>query len=86
MPRPLPPPTLRRDTGPGKPNPPPKRCPRCGEGELLTLAVGRRGAATGRAAFCAGLYDRERRRIVLRSCGYSDGAKSGAAGGPAISA
>ena len=85
MARPLPPPAACRPGLPGDPAVLPPRCPRCGSGDLLTLAVGRRGTVASQAAFCAGLYDRERRRIVSRSCGYSGGSEGGAAGLPTLS-
>jgi hypothetical protein len=54
-------------TGSGEPSP---RCPRCGQGELIDALVGL-GPGPGLWAFyCAGVYDRERRRLVQRSCGY----------------
>jgi hypothetical protein len=59
---------------------PEARCPRCGQGELVDALVGL-GPGPGLWAFyCAGVYDRERRRLVQRSCGYlgSGGATAGA--------
>jgi hypothetical protein len=53
------------------------RCPRCGSGELFLIELARPGAVAGRAAYCAGVYDRERRRFVRRSCGYSGAAPEG---------
>ena len=47
------------------------RCPRCGTGDLLVTAVARHGGGVWSGAYCAGLYDRERRRYLRPSCGYS---------------
>ncbi len=47
------------------------RCPRCGSGDLFATEVARRDGGVARAAYCAGLYDRDRRRFLRRSCGYS---------------
>ncbi len=47
------------------------RCPRCGSGDLLSIEVSRQQGAARQAAYCAGLYDRDRRRFVRRSCGYA---------------
>jgi hypothetical protein len=46
------------------------RCPRCGLGELVDALVGLGPAPGVWAFYCAGVYDRERRRLVQRSCGY----------------
>ena len=43
-------------------------CPRCGRGDLVAIDVARRG----RGLYCAGLYDRDRRRFLRPSCGFSD--------------
>ena len=47
------------------------RCPACGSGPVLRISVFRRDRGVWRAACCAGLYDRRRRLIVRRSCGWS---------------
>ncbi len=47
------------------------RCPRCGAGDLFVVRMARRGGGVAASAYCAGLYDRERRRFVRRSCGYA---------------
>jgi len=48
------------------------RCPRCGAGDLFSIEVcGGRGGAW-RAVYCAGVYDRERRRFLRRSCGLAE--------------
>lgn len=52
------------------------RCPKCGSGELFSIDVTRRSGGVKRATYCAGLYDRDRRRFVRRSCGYSDAGPS----------
>ena len=54
---------------PGDPAAP--RCPECGSGELFLIDVARRDGAVWRGAYCAGLYDRERRRFLSRSCGFA---------------
>ena len=51
----------------------PARCPRCGAGDLFPLAVRRRRGDVRLAAYCAGVYDRERRRFLRRGCGYWEG-------------
>lgn len=50
-----------------------RRCPNCGSGDLFEIRLRRGPGRERRAAYCAGLYDRDRRRIVSRSCGYSEG-------------
>lgn len=50
-----------------------RRCPNCGSGDLFDIRLRRSQGGERRAAYCAGLYDRTRRRIVSRSCGYSEG-------------
>ncbi len=45
-------------------------CPRCGS-DLFVLEVNRGARGIAHATYCAGLYDRDRRRFVRRSCGYS---------------
>lgn len=47
-------------------------CPRCGGGDLVTIDVARRGGGRGRGLYCAGLYDRDRRRFLRPSCGFTD--------------
>ena len=47
------------------------RCPECGSGELFFIDVVRRDGRVWRGAYCAGLYDHERRRFLARSCGYA---------------
>ena len=49
----------------------PTCCPTCGSGDLFTIRIMRRDGGEGRGAYCAGLYDRDRRRFVRRSCGFS---------------
>ena len=63
-------------------------CPRCGRGDLVAIDVARRGGGRGRGLYCAGLYDRDRRRFLRPSCGYSDYlcAAEGAAPGEALRA
>ena len=47
------------------------RCPECGSGDLFLIEVTRRDGEAWRGAYCAGEYNRERRRFVRRSCGYA---------------
>jgi len=47
------------------------RCPECGSGDLFLIEVTRRDGEVWRGAYCAGEYNRERRRFVRRSCGYA---------------
>ena len=47
------------------------RCPECGSGELFLIDVARRDGGVWRGAYCAGLYDHDRRRFLSRSCGYA---------------
>jgi hypothetical protein len=47
------------------------RCPECGSGDLFAIEVARRDGGVWRGAYCAGEYDRDRRRFVRRSCGYA---------------
>jgi hypothetical protein len=47
------------------------RCPECGSGDLFTIEVARRNGAVWRGVYCAGEYDRDRRRFLRRSCGYA---------------
>jgi hypothetical protein len=58
-----------------------RRCPNCGSGDLFEIRLLHRGGGERLAAYCAGLYDRDRRRLVRRSCGYAEG--EAAAGSPA---
>ncbi|HEU4402052.1 MAG TPA: hypothetical protein VFT43_08095 [Candidatus Polarisedimenticolia bacterium] len=69
MGRRTPPPLLRDEAGEGETGL--ARCPRCDAGELLAIALTRRGGSVGRAVYCAGIYDRERRRFLRRGCGYA---------------
>ncbi len=55
-----------------------RRCPHCGSGDLFEIRLRRGAGVEKRAAYCAGLYDRDRRRIVSRSCGYLEGEGEGA--------
>ena len=50
-----------------------RRCPNCGSGDLFEIRLRRATGGERQAAYCAGLYDRRRRRLVSRSCGYSEG-------------
>jgi len=47
------------------------RCPECGSGDLFTIEVARRDGGAWRGVYCAGEYDRDRRRFLRRSCGYA---------------
>jgi hypothetical protein len=47
------------------------RCPECGTGDLFTIEVARRDGGAWRGVYCAGAYDRDRRRFLRRSCGYA---------------
>ena len=49
----------------------PSRCPGCGSGDLFTIEVARREGGVWRGVYCAGEYDRDRRRFLRRSCGYA---------------
>jgi hypothetical protein len=62
----------------------PRRCPRCGTGDLFDIAVGARQGAVRHAAYCAGVYDRQRRRFLARSCGYSEGSVAAATTGDGL--
>jgi hypothetical protein len=46
-------------------------CPECGSGDLFLIEITRRNGDAWRGAYCAGTYNRERRRFVRRSCGYA---------------
>ena len=59
------------------------RCPGCGSGDLFTCHVARRDGGVWRGVYCAGEYDRNRRRFMRRSCGYA-GASVETASGPAV--
>jgi uncharacterized protein (DUF983 family) len=48
------------------------RCPECGSGDLFTIEVRHRDGGARRGVYCAGEYDRDRRRFLRRSCGYAD--------------
>ncbi|HXU13171.1 MAG TPA: hypothetical protein VN898_14545 [Candidatus Binatia bacterium] len=47
------------------------RCPECGSGDLFLTEIARHDGEVWRGAYCAGEYNRERRRVVRRSCGYA---------------
>ncbi len=51
----------------------PPRCPWCGTGDLFGIALRRGRGEVRQAAYCAGVYDRERRRFLRRGCGYWHG-------------
>ena len=53
------------------------RCPGCGSGDLFTIEIARRQGNIWRGAYCAGEYDRDRRRFLRRSCGYAGAAVEG---------
>ncbi|PYT12604.1 MAG: hypothetical protein DMF51_12810 [Acidobacteria bacterium] len=61
--------SLRAGTVPRDAEPP--RCPECGAGELFLIDVARRDGGVWQGAYCAGLYDHVRRRLLARSCGYA---------------
>lgn len=48
-----------------------RRCPGCGSGDLFLIEIARQDGDVWRGAYCAGEYNRERRRVVRRSCGYA---------------
>jgi len=50
------------------------RCPGCGSGDLFTIEIARRQGMAWRGVYCAGEYDRDRRRFLRRSCGYAGAA------------
>jgi hypothetical protein len=54
---------------------PPGRCPACGDGDLFTAIVARRAGGVRPIAvtYCAGSYDRGRRRYLRPGCGYAGG-------------
>lgn len=80
MRRSLPAPAPRAATADREHDPRERSCPRCGDGDLFTLDVGRGDGRRGRGAYCAGLYDRDRRRFLRRSCGYTDYLREDAGG------
>jgi hypothetical protein len=47
------------------------RCPGCGSGDLFTIEIARPQGIAWRGVYCAGEYDRDRRRFLRRSCGYA---------------
>lgn len=59
----------------GKREAPPGRCPACGDGDLFTATVARRadGVRPVTVTYCAGAYDRGRRRFLRPGCGYAGG-------------
>lgn len=58
----------------------PARCPGCGFGDLFTIEIARREGSLWRGVYCAGEYDRDRRRFLRRSCGYAGAAVESAPG------
>jgi hypothetical protein len=54
---------------PEEPGPP--RCPRCGVGDLLRARLQRGPGRESTFDYCAGRYDRARRRFAPPGCGYS---------------
>jgi hypothetical protein len=68
----------------------PGLCPRCGDGELVDAQVVRPAGMALWAVYCAGVFDRTRRRFVRRSCGYlggtDQGLRAGANSSPGLSA
>jgi len=47
------------------------RCPVCGSGDLCSIRIARPRGEVWRGVYCAGVYDRDRGRILRRSCGYA---------------
>ncbi|HKB07655.1 MAG TPA: hypothetical protein VKF61_05190 [Candidatus Polarisedimenticolia bacterium] len=47
------------------------RCPECGSGDLFGIEIRQRDGAAWRGVYCAGTYDRDRRRFLQRGCGYA---------------
>ena len=64
-------PAPARAHAPGEAGTEPPRCPGCGSGDLVSIRLARPGGEVLRAGYCAGTYDRDRRRFLRRSCGYS---------------
>jgi hypothetical protein len=68
------------------------RCPRCGDGDLVDALVSRPAGMALWAVYCAGVFDRTRRRFLRRSCGYvggtadDQGLRAGANSSPGLSA
>ena len=58
---------------PARPGALASRCPECGSGDLFGIEIRQRDGAAWRGVYCAGAYDRDRRRILQRSCGYAGG-------------
>jgi len=56
------------------------RCPGCGSGDLFTIEIARPQGIAWRGVYCAGEYDRDRRRFLRRSCGYAGAAVAGEPG------
>ena len=54
---------------PERPCPP--RCPRCGVGDLLRARLLRAPGQATEVDYCAGIYDRGRRRLARPGCGYN---------------
>jgi hypothetical protein len=88
-----PPPARATLPASGEPGGGSRPCPRCGS-DLFILAVNRGARGIVQATYCAGLYDRDRRRFVRRSCGYSvapdageaplEAGRCGAVAGPCV--
>ena len=53
------------------------RCPECGSGDLYTTEIARRDRGAWRGVYCAGEYDRDRRKFLRRGCGYADASPRG---------
>jgi len=47
------------------------RCPACGSGDLCSIRIARPLGDVWRGVYCVGEYDRDRRRVVSRGCGYT---------------
>ncbi len=69
MSRSMPAPAPTHASGEAGPDPP--RCPSCGSGDLVSIRLARPGGRVLWADYCAGTYDRDRRRFLRRSCGYA---------------
>jgi hypothetical protein len=50
------------------------RCPSCGSGDLCSVQIARPRGDVWKGVYCAGEYDRERRRVLRRGCGYAGAA------------